>query len=135
MYEEIAKVWIEALRSGDYLQGKYALKTASNNPCFCCLGVLCDLYQKHHAEEDLLNEDKSYIVRNVGEMAKEYIDVCTFDNQCELLPSKVQSWAGLKSTDGTLQINGCNTNLVEKNDTGFSFTELADLIEENQQQL
>lgn len=135
MYEEIAKVWVEALRSGGYAQGRHALKTASAAPCFCCLGVLCDLYQKHHADGDLLNEGKSYIIQNVGEAANEYTDVCTFDNESELLPGKVQNWAGLKSPEGVLQVNGRTTNLAERNDKGFSFAELAYLIEENQQQL
>lgn len=33
--------WIEALRSGKYKQGRWALRTKANN--FCCLGVLCDV--------------------------------------------------------------------------------------------
>ncbi len=33
--------WLTALRSGQYEQGRYALRTPSNK--FCCLGVLCDI--------------------------------------------------------------------------------------------
>lgn len=33
--------WIEALRSGKYKQGRFALRTKSDD--FCCLGVLCDV--------------------------------------------------------------------------------------------
>jgi len=33
--------WIEALRSGRYKQGRWALRTKSDD--FCCLGVLCDI--------------------------------------------------------------------------------------------
>lgn len=32
--------WVEALRSGEYKQGKYLLKKGDK---FCCLGVACDL--------------------------------------------------------------------------------------------
>lgn len=41
MKPEIKKIWIEALRSGKYQQGQGALKEGDS---FCCLGVLCDLY-------------------------------------------------------------------------------------------
>lgn len=33
--------WIEALRSGKYKQGRWALRTKADD--FCCLGVLCDV--------------------------------------------------------------------------------------------
>lgn len=35
--------WIAALRSGQYIQGRHQLR---KNDTFCCLGVLCDLYDK-----------------------------------------------------------------------------------------
>lgn len=41
MNPEIKAKWVEALRSGKYQQGRMALKNGDN---FCCLGVLCDLY-------------------------------------------------------------------------------------------
>ena len=37
----IEKVWIPALRSGDYKQGKGRLRDSKDR--FCCLGVACDL--------------------------------------------------------------------------------------------
>ena len=40
MNKEIAKSWVEALRSGEYTQGKNMLRYRDN---YCCLGVLCDL--------------------------------------------------------------------------------------------
>lgn len=33
--------WIEALRSGKYKQGTGRLR--SNDDCYCCLGVLCEV--------------------------------------------------------------------------------------------
>lgn len=38
---EIKKAWLEALRSGKYVQGHQALRTADSR--YCCLGVLCDV--------------------------------------------------------------------------------------------
>lgn len=43
MNEEIRTKWVAALRSGQYKQGRLALRSQSN--CFCCLGVLCDIVQ------------------------------------------------------------------------------------------
>ena len=38
---DLAKKWVDALLSGAYQQGKYALRTEDNK--FCCLGVLADV--------------------------------------------------------------------------------------------
>jgi hypothetical protein len=40
MDAELKSKWVAALRSGEYRQGKYALRSGSS---FCCLGVLCVL--------------------------------------------------------------------------------------------
>jgi len=37
----LAKRWVTALRSGQYEQGKYALRTGDDR--YCCLGVLADV--------------------------------------------------------------------------------------------
>jgi hypothetical protein len=37
-------LWVKALRSGDYRQGQHQLRTQDDR--FCCLGVLCDVFQK-----------------------------------------------------------------------------------------
>jgi hypothetical protein len=38
--------WVSALRSGKYEQGRGMLRHKNDNglDCFCCLGVLCDIY-------------------------------------------------------------------------------------------
>lgn len=41
MNKEIKEKWLEALRSGEYKQGREHLRDESNQ--FCCLGVLCDI--------------------------------------------------------------------------------------------
>lgn len=41
------RTWLKALRSGEYAQGKHALKQGAGlfdeGFCFCCLGVLCEV--------------------------------------------------------------------------------------------
>lgn len=40
MNKKIKKLWLKALRSGEYKQGKLALRIKNK---YCCLGVLCDI--------------------------------------------------------------------------------------------
>lgn len=45
--------WIEALRSGEYKQGKGFLRKATpNGDCYCVMGVFCDIFDntKWHKE-------------------------------------------------------------------------------------
>ena len=40
MTKELKKKWLDALRSGEYTQGRGRLRYANQ---YCCLGVLCDV--------------------------------------------------------------------------------------------
>jgi hypothetical protein len=46
--KEFRKKWIEALRSGKYKQGREYLK---KDGFHCCLGVACEIYNEHFADE------------------------------------------------------------------------------------
>ena len=41
---ELKARWIAALRSGEYIQGRYNLRTREGH--YCCLGVLCMVLEK-----------------------------------------------------------------------------------------
>lgn len=46
MNPEVKRIWIEALRSGEFVQGKMRLHTidpVTGQHKYCCLGVLCKL--------------------------------------------------------------------------------------------
>lgn len=43
--KQVFKLWIKALRSGEYIQYRGALRGLRGDS-FCCLGVLCDLAAK-----------------------------------------------------------------------------------------
>lgn len=56
MLKELKDKWLAALRSGEYRQGKAALRKHSKSQdesqdarfdMFCCLGVLCDVYDPY----------------------------------------------------------------------------------------
>lgn len=126
MNQDVKKMWVDALRSGDYRQGQYYLMDESDG--FCCLGVLCDLHAKAYQHEWVRNSDD----------AMEYLD-CT-----EILPDEVREWAGLRDccpdvspgfVDSVRFVtetagSGRRLLLAELNDDhAFTFAELADVIE------
>lgn len=52
MNPEVKAAWVAALRSGDYRQGKRKLfQYREGEKVHCCLGVLCDLYDKANGFE------------------------------------------------------------------------------------
>jgi len=99
--------WLEDLRSDKHVQGEGQLRTLDNR--FCCLGVLCDLYNPDGWEENL--EEWSY-----GEGP----DYC---HEIGVLPHDFRVDMGI---DGDAQ-----DHLIRMNDAGKSFAEIADWIEAN----
>lgn len=113
MNEKIKEKWLDALRSDAYVQGKHFLRT---DDCFCCLGVLCDLYSKetgHNWESPILE----------GKPNK-------FLGDSQVLPFDVREWAGLPSCNPEIKITKTIHSLAEANDAGVPFSLIADIIEE-----
>lgn len=110
MNKEVKKLWLEALRSGDYKQGCNLLR--SRNDEFCCLGVLCDLaYKAGIVEEPEITELGDYM----------------YERDVSLLPPKVSKWSGGVGAMGDYD----GTSLVNDNDVGKTFEEIAAIIEAN----
>lgn len=109
MKRDIATKWVHALRSGEYQQGKKALRA---NDSFCCLGVLCELHRQAEGGEWVGRQE--YHATNG-------------DWDHSLLPEAVQEWAGLQSVSPGVGSN----ELPRCNDQGWTFNQLADLIESN----
>lgn len=112
MNPTIKKEWVAALRSGEYEQGTGYLRSGNE---FCCLGVLCDI---------ALRKGIVYMWRNLG-----YTYFGTDSNSSYLqLPAPVVRWAELDAADPRIEDHQA---LSYYNDTaGYSFDEIADLIEE-----
>lgn len=107
--------WIEALRSGKYKQTKSRLRDTFG---FCCLGVACDLINSDAWHFNILEKDYSF----------------SNTNERSVLPENIQNLYGLLFDTGIsmyyinekFHVDGHLTTL---NDKGFTFTQIADVIE------
>lgn len=109
MDKEIKKKWVEALRSGKYEQGRMHLRTVKNK--FCCLGVLCDIHDN--------TQWKSFEKTNSAHSSYPY----TYSGYTGVLSYDLLKKFKLK--------NDQHNKLIDMNDDGKTFAEIADYIEEN----
>ena len=127
--KEARQAWVELLRSGEFKQGKHALRTQDGRRC--CLGVACDAYLRHGGfgqwmvSVDYPESPATFVI---------------FDNddrelQLAVLPRVVRDWLGLNGQAGTYicrdeygepkprSLTGDNDN------RDLTFDEIADIIE------
>lgn len=103
MNKVIKKKWVEALRSGEYKQGKGVLKSKDSE--FCCMGVLADLLYEGEWEH-VSRISAGWIRGQAGALNKETLSYCNM-------------------------LTGEQNILAKMNDEGHSFNQIADWIEEN----
>lgn len=124
MNEEIKEQWIEALRSGEYKQGRTALHRVNLEDSlqpdeFCCLGVLCELAVKAGIIE--------------APHISAFRDKLTYAGQDNYLPIEVQKWAELDNNPSIVSkenLRGQPQTLAGLNDANFTFEEIAHVIEQ-----
>lgn len=110
MKPALKKEWLEALRSGDYQQGREYLcriTPSGHQERFCCLGVLADI-----------GLDADWLPRDKGTPAYEIRK-----GHAGILMNADRKEVGLSSQDHHL--------LIGMNDRGATFADIADWIEEN----
>lgn len=129
MNPEAKSLLVAALRSGKYEQAAGYLRTPFVDEAtgkaadgFCCLGVLCDVAVKNGIDLD--------VGRGISHTAYMY------DSESAYLPAKVQAWSGLNDvgdfpgeTEWHVSNGEIYTSLIEANDDGRTFEEIADFIE------
>jgi hypothetical protein len=126
MDPEIKRKWVNALRSGTYVQGKGYLKKSVQNDdgprqdTYCCLGVLCELA----VQEGVI--PPAGVRPGLLDTRWQYGP--EFDQTWSDLPSNVVHWADLDNADPIVPGHG---RLSTLNDNGNPFTYIADLIEGN----
>lgn len=131
MVPEIKERLLTALRSYKYAQGVGFLKRSSY---FCCLGVLCDL-------KDSSIWTVPPKLENSFATASDRASEWGTSREYTFLPLQVQMWSGL-DRQGTLntpievqptmygQIVRTARSLADLNDFGYSFEQIAQVIEE-----
>ena len=153
MDSKIKKLWLDALRSGKYPQTQGYLRSSKRDDRpegFCCLGVLCDLFQKDTGKGRWQSKDSEEQYGRLFKLSSKDLG-SSYDSQdldCTL-NRLITDWAGLKSTDPGFhkvgmksEIRDCikemNTRdrpdqvrvtLAILNDDGSTFEEIANLIE------
>lgn len=112
--------WTAALRSGEYKQTNGFLHRRGG---FCCLGVACDLWNKETGKgewkpfsdcRDFVIQDERYALE---------------DRYSAFPPNEVTNWLGVPYTEGYRPPSFLT--LANMNDSGKTFLEIADWIEEN----
>jgi hypothetical protein len=94
MNQDIKKKWVEALRSGEYEQGKDQLRSSDDE--FCCLGVLCDVAHKEGLGQWHL-DDTAYSFAT--------------DRDFKTPPPIVVKWANLTGDNPGVEIQGEGTDV------------------------
>ena len=127
------KKWVKALRSGKFKQGTGTLKQFNSKGVaqHCCLGVLCELYNqemKKHKKKTLSEK----VCDNDSDFSFGY---CRFGGHKEDLPKEVKNWAGMSSSLGNFDDPFSQPCLADLNDTGRKFKTIADIIEQNYENL
>ena len=113
MKERIKELWVEALRSGEFIQTEGALK---NSDGYCCLGVLCELHRRAFGGSKWIKIDSNAEAHYCGHTGD--------------LPNEVIEWAdfpGPEGEKGSLEETLVTMNDIAKN----TFSEIADFIEAN----
>ena len=118
---KVKKAWVAALRSGNYDQTENYLRVGNN---YCCLGVLCDLGSGKWRKPT----EMEFNSHCLPDTAKIYCPVGGFVGGPEkdigtMPPTTVIEASGITKDDMSA--------LTELNDTGCSFDEIADFIEEH----
>lgn len=127
MKKAIRDAWVNALRSGEYQQGRGTLRRFNTDDgvrsdSYCCLGVLCDLAERAGAVDSY----ESGVAPDNGRV--EYGSV--LEREAWFLPLSVRNWSGLDASDPPVEYEGVACSLTSLNDDiQLSFTEIADIVE------
>lgn len=124
------RMWLAALRSGDYKQTTMTLRDKDG---FCCLGVACDVYLKSG------DATKSAKWLNTAEFQSKKSEFGS-----GILPETVKEWLGLRDNAGEHYVRAKKDDLIifpfggkrytqeslsALNDGGKSFKQIAKIIE------
>jgi len=136
MNPEVKKLWVDALRSGEYKQGyKDLFKIDSNgNKSYCCLGVLTELYNKQFPGKLKFEKVSEIVIHKTNQNAMIISDVFDKSNghkSTDYLILPVMQWAELDACDPIVynaKVSG-SYKLSTLNDDLCTFEQIAGYIE------
>ena len=114
--DQARKKLVEALRSGEYVQARDSLRSEGG---YCCLGVACEIYRQEEG-----GPDWDY-----------YQAHWSYGGHSHNLPERVRRWLDFKRSGGLFsepfqRDSKLVESLLDMNDSGMSFAEIADVIEQ-----
>jgi len=101
------KLWLKALRSGEFRQAQNQLR---DDRKFCCLGVACEVFRR---------------TTGLGRWRAGVFIIDDF-RESSTLPGPVQIWLGIRKTNPLLEYPDTAASL---NDSGVPFSEIANSLE------
>lgn len=136
--------WVDELRSGRWKQTRAFLERTSQDrthSSHCCLGVACRLavlQGKVFPDIELIAAPSESAIDQFGE-DESFMGITRFDQNESVLPPSVRDYFHLGSSvgiavSGVLTLNGKRMSyrsLVDANDRGYPFPDIANMIEEN----
>lgn len=138
-YQRRRGLWTSDLRSGDFKQGRSALRNGPEDSSeFCCLGVACETYRretgKGHWERRgaLASDSVTAPWHFVDDGAPNPEHFPAWNESWSSLPGGVAAWFGLNpSTQYNPQVatEWGNEHVANLNDRRTTFEEIADLID------
>lgn len=129
--------WLAALRSGVYTQTHNWLKRTDQDGItgHCCLGVLCEVEGVESFEPEDKDEGYAYCWK-FGKYGSNAVLDTSFIEQAftlgesgTLANAYVNVWDDPEDMENDLTPDNSYKSLAEMNDAGFSFAEIADILE------
>lgn len=95
MNKRVKKLWIKALRSGEFEQATNTLREGSGKSArYCCLGVLCELHRRHSKEPGRWQGDM--YCGEAATLAQEVQTWAKIDDDNPVVKSRAQHARGAK---------------------------------------
>ena len=130
MNPEVKAKWVEALESGEYVQGRRVLHNEDDDT-YCCLGVLCAIAEAEGVVQPTgtfnaymgYDEEEDVAFRN---------DATAYNGSYAALPKEVIEWSGIGDDLGRyVADDGSVETLSWLNDVQqFDFKAIANVIKE-----
>ena len=117
-----AQLLVETLRGNEFEQAIGWLRTdtgVEDRKQLCCLGVACEIYRQQTGN-------------SVWELVG---DEWYFLGETSVLPIAVANWFKMVDTEGSFLNDGAVNGLLDANDKGYSFAQIADMVESHSSEI